>query len=386
MKIIMLSRVTPHHRKGGLESHTETLATALKERNIDISIVTSSHPEGKSRSTLGGVPVFHLPGTKPGEYTIGFFRIARKWIDNYVKDNPVDIVHSQGFAALGFKSRKKYKLITTIHGTLLSETALSPSLRKEFGPIKKLGLLWRYKKRLAIAPQYRRLLKVSDRIITDSLYTKTLLPTVIQKKVSIVQLGILLEPYLVKNHEQSRRNLKWDDENICVSVGRMNMEKGFQVAIQAISRLPNVKYYLVGTGPYQDTLKSIVKDLGLEDRIIFTGRISEKDLPSYYSAADLFLMPELGDTAFGLVLVESMAAGTPAIAADSGAIKEVIYNPEEFTYNKHDFEKLAELISEHLRDKAELADLRTNVRDFASERYQAGRMADEMIKIYESVL
>jgi glycogen synthase len=386
MKVLMLSRVTPQHRSGGLESHTETLAAALKEQGVDISIVTSAHPDGHEQSTLGNVPVYHLPGTKPGEYTFSFFKTARRWIDKHIKENPVDIVHSQGFAALGFKLERPYRLVTTVHGTLLSETGLAASLRKELGLIEKLGLVWRYKKRLAIAPQYRRLLNISDRIITDSIFTQNLLPAGVQKKICVVRLGIPLEPYLSKDHGQCRRSLNWGPEKTCVSVGRITREKGFQMAIEAVSKLPDVKYYIVGTGPYMDHLTGLVKKEGLENRIIFTGRVSEEALRTYYTAADIFLMPELGEIAFGLVLVESMAAGTPVIAADSGAIKEVIYKPDEFTYNKHDPGKLAELIRVNIDDNVKLAGLRDEVRKYADKNYHAGRMAADMLEVYESLL
>jgi len=67
----------------------------------------------------------------------------------------------------------------------------------------------------------------------------------------------------------------------------------------------------------------LAKNLDVFDKCIFTGKVDEKDLLKYYSIADVFILPSIGE-GFGLVALEAIASGIPVILADAGGLKHIL--------------------------------------------------------------
>ena len=115
-----------------------------------------------------------------------------------------------------------------------------------------------------------------------------------------------------------------------LSVGRLVKRKGFAWFVDRVMpELPShVQYRIVGTGPELSIIQEIVTAHGLEGRVHLLGRCSDQSLVHLYRESDLFIMPNLpvpGDMeGFGVVMLESGASGTPAIAADLEGIRDVI--------------------------------------------------------------
>lgn len=122
-----------------------------------------------------------------------------------------------------------------------------------------------------------------------------------------------------------------DDDFVLMSVSRLVGWKGIQYALQSLTLLKNkqVKYIVVGSGEYEKELKRLTKRESLEDRVIFTGAVENKDVPGYYSVADVVLFPTIGDDdAFPNSLCEAMSCGKPAIGSLKGGIPEAIADRE----------------------------------------------------------
>ncbi len=81
---------------------------------------------------------------------------------------------------------------------------------------------------------------------------------------------------------------------------------------------------IVGGGHLADMLKRQARESGLADRIVFAGRVPEEDLPLYYRAADVSVVPSIALEGFGLVVAESLACGTPAIVTPVGGLPEAV--------------------------------------------------------------
>lgn len=115
-----------------------------------------------------------------------------------------------------------------------------------------------------------------------------------------------------------------------LSVGRLVKRKGFAWFIdQVMPELPShVHYRIVGTGPELPAIQKAITVRGLQGRVHLLGRCSDQSLVKLYGESDLFIMPNLcvpGDMeGFGVVMLESSASGTPAIAADLEGIRDVI--------------------------------------------------------------
>lgn len=122
------------------------------------------------------------------------------------------------------------------------------------------------------------------------------------------------------------------DRLVVLTVARLVERKGVDRMLQALSalrdELPPWHYLVVSDGPFRPVLEGMARDLGLADRVTFTGFVAAADLPRYYNLCDLFAMPnrEVVDPAaggvsvegFGIVFLEAAACGKPVIAGRSG--------------------------------------------------------------------
>jgi len=99
-------------------------------------------------------------------------------------------------------------------------------------------------------------------------------------------------------------------------VGRLVYYKGVDVLIHALARCRG-SLVIVGEGPLRGELEALAHRRGLGARVVFAGRVSDDDLPAYYEAADVFVLPSTAKTeAFGVVQAEAMAAGLPVVSTD----------------------------------------------------------------------
>jgi phosphatidylinositol alpha-1,6-mannosyltransferase len=122
---------------------------------------------------------------------------------------------------------------------------------------------------------------------------------------------------------------------VLLSVGRLQRRKGHDLAIAAVARLGMsipVKYLIVGDGEERGRLEALAGSAGVQDRVVFLGEVGANELPSYYAAADIFLMPnrvEDGDLeGFGIVFLEAAATGRPVIGGRSGGVAEAVVDRE----------------------------------------------------------
>lgn len=113
----------------------------------------------------------------------------------------------------------------------------------------------------------------------------------------------------------SRRSLYTpENASLILALGRLHENKGFDVLLRAISRVPNTYLWLAGEGPLRESLEKQAEDLGIKPRVRFLGW--REDTPALFAACDLFVCPSRHEP-LGNVVLEAWAQGVPVIAADS---------------------------------------------------------------------
>jgi phosphatidylinositol alpha-1,6-mannosyltransferase len=145
-----------------------------------------------------------------------------------------------------------------------------------------------------------------------------------------------------------------DGRVILLSVGRLQRRKGHDLAIEAVSRLPPsvpVSYLIVGDGAERGRLEALVAQHRLQDRVHFLGEVPARDLPRYYAACDIFLLPNRIDDGdvegFGIVFLEAAATGRPTIGGRSGGVPEAVLDRETgMLVSGNDAGELAAVIEE----------------------------------------
>jgi glycosyltransferase involved in cell wall biosynthesis len=146
-----------------------------------------------------------------------------------------------------------------------------------------------------------------------------------------------------------------DSEKYILCLSALARHKNIETLIKAYAALDGMlqdQYKLViagnKTSPYSDELTALVRQLNLNRKVIFTGKISHENVPPLYHKADLFVLPSYLET-FGIPLIEAMASGVPVIASNSSAIPEVV-GDAGLLFNPNDPDDLREKMEYMLSD------------------------------------
>lgn len=178
-----------------------------------------------------------------------------------------------------------------------------------------------------------------------------------------------------------------DQKKLILSVGRLMRRKGFDNVIRCLPLLLeqglDVEYALIGIGEDLDYLQGLARELDVVQRVHFLGHVSYEDLPRWYSACDLFVMPNRdieGDTeGFGLVFLEAAASGKPAVAGRAGGTASAVV--DGVTGLRVDGENIDEIclaVARVLKDPAESAIMGRAARQRVLENFTHKRRVDQL--------
>lgn len=189
--------------------------------------------------------------------------------------------------------------------------------------------------------------------------------------------------------------------NYMIFVGRLMPEKGIKTIIELSHKLQK-KVYLLGTGVETSNFWQKEIKPRIDNRLIHhLGFLHQEKLQTYYQNAKLFLFPIQWEEPFGLVMIESMACGTPVVAFARGSIPEVIkdgetgfiVNPSDndirgnFIIKKTGLEGLCEAVERiYSMPEGEYRQMRRNCRAHVEKNFTVERMVDDYEKVYEEIL
>ncbi len=116
-------------------------------------------------------------------------------------------------------------------------------------------------------------------------------------------------------------------DKIVLFLGRLTLQKGPDYFIQAAKKCleldPNIKFIIAGTGDMEGYIVEKAAELGIADRVLFAGFVSDEDLDKMYQMADVYVMPSVSEP-FGITPLEAMKNGTPVIISKQSGVSEVI--------------------------------------------------------------
>ena len=244
---------------------------------------------------------------------------------------------------------------------------MAPNLRKA-GAMRVIGMthgheVW-WSKVIPFRFAMRRIGNSSDVLTYLGDFTRGAMATAVGSKAQLVQIapGINVE-HFTPSSKPSDLIAKYQIGNrpTIICVGRLVHRKGQDRLIAALPQIkraiPNVVLVIVGEGPRGEYLKNLVTKLGLQENVIFVGRVSYEDLPRYLNMADIFAMPSrsrlfgLEVEGLGIVYLEASACGLPVIAGDSGGAPDAVLIGETgYVVGGNDLEAIANTAIELLRD------------------------------------
>jgi glycogen(starch) synthase len=387
MKILMLSWEFPPKIVGGIARHVHDLSLALVKQGHHVHVITCGVPGLSDHEMMHGVTVHRVSMDNPStpdfitwvmQLNINMVGMAASLIGEGLT---FDLIHSHdwlaSYAGKALKDAWHLPLVATIHAT-------------EYG--RNNGLhsdLQRYISNVEWWLGYE-----SWRVICCSKYMWHELQRVFQMpgdKLRIIPNGVYPEIFQVNlDVHEIRRRYAADDEKIVFHVGRIVREKGLGVLIETIPHVlhhcSQTKFIIAGKGPYEEELKMRCRELGVYDRVFFTGYIDDMTRNALFRSADVAVFPSLYEP-FGIVAIEGMAARVPVVVTDTGGMSEIIHHGvnglKAFTDNPY---SLGDNILWILNHPEHAKQMMENAWKDVQEIYNWDVIADETAKVYEEVL
>jgi rhamnosyl/mannosyltransferase len=240
-------------------------------------------------------------------------------------------------------------------------------------------------------PMLRRVLQSASRILVGDERTRDgshdLAP--VRERCTVVPYGIdpaTLQPtpHTARLTEQLRLQIA---RPMVLFVGRLRYYKGLDILLRA-SRGLDATIVLVGDGPEEGALRQLAATLGLGEQVRFVGAVSEADLPAYYHAADLFVLPSVyRSESFGLAMLEAQMCGVPTISTELGTATSVVnvHGESGLVVEAGSMDALATAQKSLLDDAARREQMGARAREL-SQRFTAARMVANTRRVYEQVL
>lgn len=156
-----------------------------------------------------------------------------------------------------------------------------------------------------------------------------------EERIQIIPGGVDVDRFDTRiTKREARHQLGWpQDRPIVLSVRRLVRRVGLENLIEAMravrERIPEALLLIAGKGPLADELDARIHAADLDRSVRLLGFVTEEDLPLAYRASDVSVVPTTALEGFGLVAVESLAAGTPVLVAPVGGLPEVVHDLSE---------------------------------------------------------
>lgn len=338
MKILITHELFLPDFHGGGEKIVYEMARGLKEKGIEIKVLTTGNPKIKE---FKNIRTIRIPINR---YLMNF---AVPWICKHAKD--VDLIQTNNYNAclpslIAGKLLKK-PVVCMVHGMYRDRWI------KMRGPI--LGTISKYMEKLQVDHSFDKIVFYSDFARDEGL--RAGIP---EKITKIVLPGIEHEKYHVKKKD-------W----FVLFVGRLAKQKGLDDLIEVAKELPDVHFKLVGSGEEEERLKSIAPK-----NVEFVGFRSGKPLYELYARAAIFCLPSVAET-FGLVLLEAMASGCAIVST-------IPINYEGIKVDHGNKGQLKNAI-QYLIDNKKMALKMGKINRRKAKEYTWNKFTNGLIKIYD---
>jgi glycosyltransferase involved in cell wall biosynthesis len=327
------------HGIGGMQDHTRELARGLVAVGHEVDVIGPRHPEGIGSEESQGVRWWYVP-TPSGRQRVprrhpDWLRLSyRKFVELH-EHNPFDVVHSESTSAIEHVRRgvhRRVPLVAAFHGSATGFARASLwRARRGDGRVKlreakvlvgvaimefQYGHWYRFRPCEWMVP--------SQKQFEDTRRDAFL----VRSRGHVVPNGVDVRRFRPRDRAQVRSELGLGEETTLVSVGRLNFDKGFDIALRAFARVradvPDARFVVVGDGEEREALGMLSGELGLDSSVLFVGAQASEQVARYMAAADAVLFPTTLEEAAPLVLPQAMACGVPVIASRIGGIIEVI--------------------------------------------------------------
>jgi glycosyltransferase involved in cell wall biosynthesis len=365
--VILVSDVLFKDSTGGSARIVDEMTKGLKKKLKNLYIICTYTKSSIESKNVHIMPYAFRLEKKIFRFFNDFIK-KKKIIKKIQRNLSIDlIIFNHPYSALGIVNAKEFSHISKVY-IYHSPWHTEYWLRKK----NPFGYFFRYLLE-------KKVLKDCDLIFVLSNYIKRLLQKnhkINERKIKYLKPGIDLERFNPKDKNTTRQNLNLPKNKFLIFtlrnlVPRMGLENLIIATKIIIEKKPNVALVIGGHGYLEKKLKTLTQKLNLSNHVIFTGFIKDEDLPLFYQASDLFVLPTRSLEGFGLVILEAWACGVPVVGTPIGAIPEVLSDFDKSLLTEDsDAKSLAFKILEFMNYSEERKKiLRENCRKWAVENY-----------------
>ncbi len=210
------------------------------------------------------------------------------------------------------------------------------------------------------------------------------------RQVHVIPCGVDLERFIPQDRQCARQKLGLKYHSpVLLYVGRLDPFKGPDVLLQAAAMMEEEAQVLIVGGKLSgdkelDQLRELARRLKISQRVHFLGARPQQELPIFYSAADVTVVPSYHES-FGLAAVESLACGTPVVATRAGGLMTVVRHGETGYLVQRCPGFFAERLDSLLQNPEVLAQMRAVARPSVLQ-YSWKHVASQMLDVYEDVI
>lgn len=305
---------------GGVETHLDDLCSLLSEREIKTYVITyqplTTKVKGKSLEQRGTVSIMRI---KWFGHNL-FHKLEKYALLEFIYLFPGIFLKSLFFT---IRHRNEIAVIHA-HGMLASFIA------------KLLGRLFKMKimvsthaiYNLALRPLFSRVIRYilssfDDVLAVSEQSKKELMAIGIDAgKISVYTYWVNQDAFKPMDKRECKSKLGWQGKFVVLFVGRLLKIKGVELLLEAARALKdNIYIAFIGDGPLQEVL---AREAQSNTKIIFVGKVDNRELTIYYNAADIVIVPSIYEEACGRIILEALSCGLAVIASARGGITEVL--------------------------------------------------------------
>ncbi len=360
-----------YYRKAGISFYARRLIRALAGLQ-DAGFTLRALLDRRDTDTRWIPPnVGIVRAATPAHHRYERFTLPLELIGQRFLQSPHAVLHSPDFITC----RGRFRKVITIHDLYFMEhpEVMSADGMRYYGRIRWSAA-------------------VADRIIAVSHFTRAdilrLIPEATPEKVIVVHEAADREPGAKQEGSKQAEvallsRFPVPDFRFILFVGTLEPRKNLSTLLRAMARLPgDVRLVVVGAlGWRDDTLGDVTRDLGLADRIIFAGWVSDSDLDMLYRRARLLVMPSLSE-GFGLPVLEAMSRGTPVVCSNAGSLPEIAADAALLHEPLDDAELAQHIHALWTDDALHAAYARRSLA--RAQRFSWARAAQETLAVYRS--
>ena len=355
---------------GGVETRFNDICQYLAKNNYRVKVITyqpitTPGVKGKSHEIDGNLEIFRLwwPGFdifhKLGKFIVfqTFYTssgiLARTFFYLLFNSKKIDVIHAAGF-----------------NGALVAKV-LNFFFRKRW--VVSTHAIYGFKRKGLVARAIRWIIKSAYKVICVSGDSKNELIDigVPEDKIIIHITWVNQDLFKPQDKKDCRRKLDLEDKFTVIFVGRFREIKGILNLIEVARDLKDINFVFVGEGPKEVELKEAASQF---HNIIYAGKISNEELPKYYNAADVSIMPSLYKEPFGRVVIESLSCSTPCICSNLGAIGEHLDSSVAYLIDPNR-ENIKKAVLDLFSDQDKLNKMAGQCRKFAVEKFSKKNMS-----------